>query len=68
MRACVMINSVTKDELPLANLNRLSGIWNDASGLRTALWRTKQPIMSVTVMFRQPTETSSGRELFRMSE
>ena len=63
-----MINSVTKDELPLANLNRLSGIWNDASGLRTALWRTKQPIMSVTVMFRQPTETSSGRELFRMSE
>jgi hypothetical protein len=32
-----MISSVTKDELPLGNVNQLSGVWHDASGLKQRL-------------------------------
>jgi len=32
-----MISSVTKDDVPLGDLSRLSAIWNDASGVRRRL-------------------------------
>src|ERR1044071_654306 len=37
MRARVMISSVTKDEVPIGDLSRLSTIWNDAAGVRRRL-------------------------------
>jgi lipocalin len=37
MRARVMISSVTKDEVPLANLERLAGIWNEVARLQQRL-------------------------------
>src|SRR5579872_3639692 len=37
MRARVMISSVTKDQLPIGNLARLSGVWNESSTLRERL-------------------------------